>query len=155
MLSAFNNLLQQFIQEMIIEFPYLGELRTIETLVSMMRRVNPRMILVNFLDVAGCYYEKILTEDIGFFEDLNNWKSDPRFAIEANGKEEQMFQKLVVFKTVWEDVSEANKKTIWTYFKQLVVIGAKANTNDLMKERCQDILNLAVRLHQKEKNIKK
>jgi len=151
LLSAFNNLLEQFIQEMIMTFPDLAELRTIQTLVSMMRRVNPRMILSNFLDVAGRYYEKILIEDAAFFEDLDNWKRDPRFAVEAEGEEEQMFQKLVVFKSVWGDLTDTNKNIIWTYFKQLLVIGAKANRNDFMKERCEGILAMAMRIHQNGK----
>lgn len=147
LLSAFNNLLEQFIQEMVMTFPDLNDLRTIQTLVGLMKRANPRMILKNFLDVAGCYYVKILAEDAAFFEDLDNWTKDPRFSTEAEGEEEEMFQKLVVFKCVWGDLSETNKSTIWTYFKQLLIIGAKANNNELMKPRCKDILEMAVRVH--------
>lgn len=128
-------------------FPDLGDLRTIQTTVGLMRRINPRMILINFLDVAGRYYEKILTEDSAFFEDLDNWTKDPRFAVQADGEEDAMFQKLMVFKDVWSDLSENNKTTIWTYFKQLVIIGARANTNELMQPRCKEILDMAVRVH--------
>lgn len=148
LLSAFNNLLDQFISEMVLTFPDLNDLRTIQTLVALMRRANPRMILVNFLDVAGRYYEKILLEDAAFFEDLSNWTKDPRFAVEADGEDEQMFQKLVVFKTVWSDLSETNKAKIWAYFQQLLVIGAKANSNELLKPRCGEILTMAVRINQ-------
>ena len=151
LLSAFNNLLEQFITEMIMTFPDLGDLRTIQTLVGLMRRTNPRMVLENFLDVAGRYYEKILIEDSDFFEDLDNWTKDPRFAEEAEGEEEDLFQKLAVFKSVWYDLSENNKETIWTYFKQLLIIGAKANKNELRKSRCQDILAMAIQVHQSSK----
>ena len=72
---------------------------------------------------------------------------DPRFAIEAEGEDEKMFQKLVVFKSVWGDLTETNRSTIWTYFKQLLIIGAKANKHPDLAPRCEHILARAVELH--------
>jgi hypothetical protein len=143
-LSAFNNLLTQFLGELVDTFPELTDLRTIQTLVGMMRSVNPRMILENFLDVAGRYHEKIFDEQASFFEDLENWKKDPRFQADFAGSaddEQYMFQRLVIFRHVWKDLTESNREHIWTYLKQLLVIGAKASKHH--PELCEAIIAYA------------
>lgn len=143
-LTAFNNLLAQFLSELVQTFPELKDLRTIQTLVSMMRSINPRMILENFLEVAGRYHEKIFDEQASFFEDLENWKKDPYFKTEYatnENDEQEMFQRLVVFRHVWKDLTESNREHIWTYLKQLLVIGAKASKNH--PELCQSIIACA------------
>jgi hypothetical protein len=144
-LSAFQNLLTQFLEELTQTFPELTDLRTILTLVTMMRSMNPRMILENFLEVAGRYHEKIFNEEASFFEDLENWKRDPYFRSEfaqSEIDETDMFQRLVVFRHVWKDLSASNKEHVWTYLKQLLVIGAKASKSN--PELCKKILDCAI-----------
>jgi len=149
LLSAFNNLLEQFIQDMILSFPDLKELKTINTLVTSLRRINPRMVLFKFLRVAGKHHEKIFDEKASFFEDLDNWKKDPDFKEEASGNEDDLFQKLVVFKSIWGDLSQTNKNSIWIYFKQLLIIGAKANNNPMLQQMCDAIIIRAGKLMKK------
>ena len=141
LLSAFNNLLDQFLDELVMTFPELRDLNTIRTVVGMIRRINPRMVLDNFISVAGRYHVKVLAKDSSFFENLENWKSDPYYQQEFAS--EDIFQKLVVFKDVWVDLTEGNKATIWTYFRQLLVIGARANKNTFLAELSDDIITLA------------
>ena len=134
LLSAFNNILDQFLDDLVLTFPELTDLRTIKTLVGMLRRMNARMALDNFLSVGGRYYEKILDRDSTFFENLENWKTDPYFQTQFASGQSEVFQRLGVFKTVWVDLSESNRDKIWTYFRQLLVIGAKANNNPELYE---------------------
>lgn len=144
-LSAFNNLLTQFLEELIQTFPELTDLRTIHTLVGLMKSINPRMVLENFLEVAGRYHEKIFHEEASFFEDLENWKRDPYFQNEfapTDSEQDDMFQRLVVFRHVWSDLTPSNKEHIWTYLKQLLVIGAKASKNH--PELCHQIIECAI-----------
>lgn len=140
-LNAFTNLLIQFLEELVQTFPELTDLRTILTLVQMMKSVNPRMILENFLEVAGRYHEKIFLEESSFFEDLENWKRDPYFQTEF-ADQDDMFQRLVVFRHVWNDLSPSNREHIWTYLKQLLIIGAKASKNN--PDLCRKIIDCAV-----------
>jgi hypothetical protein len=142
-LSGFNNLLDQFLEELVFTFPELKDLRTIQTLVGLLRRMNARLVLDNFLSVAGRYREKILTKDSSFFENLSNWKEDPYFQTEYAQNSEEIFQRLVVFKDVWVDLTESNKSTIWTYFRQLLIIGARANNNPGLAQMAQDVLACA------------
>lgn len=144
LLTAFNNLLEQFLDELVQTFPELTDLRTIKTIATMMRSYNPRMILENFLSVAGRYHVKIFDEESTFFEDLENWKEDPYFRTEyaaTKDDEADMFARLVVFRHVWADLTPANKEHIWTYLKQLLVIGAKASKTH--PELCKQILDTA------------
>ena len=96
LLSGFNNLLDQFLEELVFTFPELKDLRTIQTLVGLLRRMNARLVLDNFLSVAGRYREKILAKDATFFENLSNWKEDPYFQTEYAQNSEEIFQRLVV-----------------------------------------------------------
>jgi hypothetical protein len=143
LLSAFNNILDQFLQDLVLTFPELKDLRTIQTLVAMLRRVNPRMALDNFLSVAGRYHQKILARDSTFFENLDNWKTDPYFQSEFASGQTEVFQRLVVFKDVWVDLTESNRETIWTYFRQLLIIGSKANKNPELVDISKKILDAA------------
>lgn len=149
LISAFNNLLDQFLAELVMTFPELTDLRTIQTLVGMIRTMNARLVLDNFLSVAGRYHEKILLQDSTFFENLDNWQSDPYFQTEFASGQSQVFQKLVVFKDVWVDLTENNKKTIWTYFRQLLVIGARANKNLELTNISSQIIQMANNTQQK------
>ena len=140
LLSGFNNLLDQFLEELVFTFPELKDLRTIQTLVGLLRRMNARLVLDNFISVAGRYREKILAKDSTFFENLSNWKADPYFQTEYAQNSEEIFQRLVVFKDVWVDLTESNRSTIWTYFRQLLIIGARANKNPALAQMANDIL---------------
>lgn len=140
-LSAFMNLLTQFLDELVTTFPELSDLRTIQTLVSMLKPINPRFVLENFIEVAGRYHEKIFYEQSSFFEDLENWKKDPYFQSEF-AEMEDVFQKLVVFKVIWTDLSDSNKENIWTYLQQLLVISAKASKNN--PDLCKKIIDCAI-----------
>lgn len=147
LLTGFNNLLEQFLSELVQTFPELTDLKTIQMLVSIMRSANPRMILENFLGVTGKYHEKIFNEESSFFEDLENWKQDPTFIEEFASTEDEansMFQKLVVFKDVWVDLTPQNKEHIWTYMQQLLVMGAQAS-KQVRPELCRQIIETAVR----------
>lgn len=140
LLSAFNNILDQFLEDLVLTFPELKDLRTIKTLVGMLRRMNARMALENFISVAGRYHEKILARDETFFQNLDNWKSDPYFQSEFASEQTEVFQRLVVFKDVWVDLTESNKESIWTYFRQLLIIGARANNNPQLADITSKIL---------------
>ncbi len=139
-LSAFNNVLKEFLSDMIRTFPDLKDLRTIQTLCEMLQRINPRMALDNFLSVGGRYHVKILHKQSSFFEDLNNWKNDPYFQEEFMSGQQEVFQKLVVFKDIWVGLSETNQQRIWKYFRQLLLFGAMANNNPELMPLCRDII---------------
>ncbi len=143
LLSAFNNLLDQFLAELVMTFPELKDLRTIQTVVKMLRSMNSRIVLDNFINVAGRYHEKILDKESSFFEDLSNWESDPYFQAEFASEQSDVFQKLAAFKDVWVDLTENNRVTIWTYFRQLLVIGSRANTNAQLADTAARILRKA------------
>lgn len=144
-LSAFNNVLKQFLSDMIRTFPEVKDLKTIQTLVEMLQRINPRLALDNFLSVGGRYHVKILNKQASFFEDLENWKNDPYFQSEfmENQSDNAIFQRLCLFKDIWVGLKETTKEKIWKYFRQLLVFGAKANNNPQLDEMCQNIMKVA------------
>ena len=146
LLTAFHNVLQQFLDDLIYIFPELSDLKTMQTLVQLMRSANPRMVQYNFLEVAGRYHENIFKCEEAFFYNLDNWKDDPYFDKhkEQTG-DDMLFQRLVVFKDEWKSLTSTNKNKIWTYLQQLLVLSAKANTHDQLQPISNAVLECAIK----------
>jgi hypothetical protein len=143
-LSAFNNLLDQFLNELTQTFPELTDLNTIRTLCGMLRSINPRMVLDNFLSVAGRYHKQILYRQSEFFENLSNWQSDPYFQSEFASQQQEVFQKLGAFKDIWVDLDDQNKNQIWIYFEKLLLLAAKGNKNPELEQVSQEIISIFI-----------
>ena len=152
LLTAFNNLLEQFLDELVRTFPELTDLATMQTLVGLLRKMNPRKVQENFFAVAGRYHKRIFARDEKFFIDLENWKDDPELQTrmqEEQLNQEELFGKFAVFAGVWGDLSDNNKDHIWTYMTQLLVLGAKSNKSPSLQPLSEMVIQSAKELRRK------
>jgi len=118
-LKAFNTQLVNFIQDLSRQYPKDGEFiiygEAIETLV----KVDTRKCLTNFIQYVYPHKKKIMSEDDGYFMDYNVGDHE-----HSTDEIEKLSEKI---KGIWGDnCSTDTKKTIWKYFKVLVILAEKA-----------------------------
>ena len=117
-LSAFNNVVTQFINDLINTFPEEMEFKKFKTGFSLLSKTNPRKFLTVFNYYIGNYRSKILEKDETFFliTESNNLSG-----VEDNS----ITQLLDKLKTYWETLSLYNKDKIWSYLNTLMVLSNK------------------------------
>ena len=103
--SAFNEMMANFLGEMEKAFPDEKGIRKFETSFDLLRKSNPRKVVEAYMTGVGPYADRIsqhdeslLEEDIGFLKDLN---------MKAN----------------WSKASAATRGAIFQYLQTLYMIG--------------------------------
>ena len=124
LLSAFNNNLNNFITELIKTYPQEHNFIIFKNTILLMQRVNPRKVLLLFIEYINPYKEKLLSRDESFF--LNENYSSILNQTENKDNAWQLIDKLKLY---WKDTSESNKNVIWMYFKQLITLGYMSYNN--------------------------
>tara|TARA_Y100001970_G_C13503204_1_gene494659 strand:- start:128 stop:514 length:387 start_codon:yes stop_codon:yes gene_type:complete len=124
LLSAFNNNLNNFITELIKTYPQEHNFIIFKNTILLMQRVNPRKVLLLFIEYINPYKEKLLSRDESFF--LNENYSSILNQTENKDNAWQLIDKLKLY---WRDTSESNKNVIWMYFKQLITLGYMSYNN--------------------------
>lgn len=117
-LSAFNNVVTQFINDLIITFPEEMEFKKFKTGFSLLSKTNPRKFLTVFNYYIGNYKSQIIEQDESFFLIT---KSDNLSGVEDNSIT-QLLDKLKIY---WKTLSASNKDKIWTYLNTLMVLSDK------------------------------
>jgi len=103
--SAFNEMMGNFIGELRKAFPDEKGIKKFETSFDLLRKSNPRKIVETYMVGMGPYADRVsqqdvtlLDEDIGFLKDMN---------MKAN----------------WENASQATRGAIFQYLQTLYMIG--------------------------------
>jgi hypothetical protein len=103
--SAFNEMMGNFIGELRKAFPDEKGIKKFETSFDLLRKSNPRKIVETYMVGMGPYADRVsqqdvtlLDEDIGFLKDMN---------MKAN----------------WEKASQATRGAIFQYLQTLYMIG--------------------------------
>ena len=118
-LKAFNTQLVNFVRDLIREYPKDGDLilygEGIETLV----KVDSRTCITNFLQYVYPHKKEIMSEDDNYFISYDVSKHE-----HSTGELEKLSVKI---KKIWQNnCSDGTKKTIWKYFKVLLILFEKA-----------------------------
>ena len=116
-LSAFNNTLDKFVHELISSFPAERKFVVFKNAIKLVQKVNPRKVLLLFIEYIDPYKEKLLNRDESFF--LNESYSN---ILEQTDNKENAWKLVDKLKLYWEDTNENNKNVIWDYFKQLITL---------------------------------
>lgn len=150
-LTGFNNVLIRFLEKVMKWYPELGDLRLIYRGVETLKKYNPRMVLDQFLFYVGPYYMEIFNKKEEFFTDLKNLMKDPNIQdamkdptthsnetsqmeqSDASPENVSIFQRIVVFKEVYEKMDNDRKAYVWKMFGALLKVGALASTNESYK----------------------
>lgn len=120
-IKVFNDLLDQFFNYMVDEFPYFkSDIILTKSFIDTLRKSNPRLVVEQFIEYIIQYEHQIKEYDADFFLNFeNNMSLD---------KENLMFG--LKLKTIWLSNSDQNsdksiraKATIFHFLEKLIKIG--------------------------------
>jgi hypothetical protein len=105
-ISGFNDMMQQFLEELVQTFPEEPAMKKYRNAFEMLRDANARACMENFMTSVNPYSKQIMAKDASFF--LNN----PSVFKDFN------------LSTIWtDDLSENTKNAIWQYLQTLYILG--------------------------------
>ena len=105
--SAFTNMLEQFMDELIQTFPEEKKLTKYRASLSLLTAANPRSLVTMFMDSVGPFQAEIMAKDE---------------SVLTSGKIE--FLNSINIDTLWTDeLSPQTKGAIWQYIQTLVILG--------------------------------
>ena len=117
-LSAFTNQMEALGDELSNLFPQDIDLKTATNMIRLLKKTNPRKLLVLFNQFVLGYREKILARDESFFLDHNF----NEFQDKQQNSTESIIKQL---KTHWKEMSPTSKKATWDYFTVLIKLSDK------------------------------
>ena len=110
--SAFTNMLEQFMDELIQTFPEEKSFSKYRSTLAVIKKANPRSLVSLFMDSVGPHQTAIMAKDE---------------SILTSGKIE--FLKAINIEKVWTaEVSDSTKGAIWQYIQTLVILGTTINS---------------------------
>ena len=113
-LSAFNNLVIKFNDDLITTFPEENDFKVYKRAIEFINSNNKKKICTLFKNYMILYRKKILEKDESFF--LNNDYVD----IVKNSQSEGVEKIILKLKNYWNTLSENNKSSIWEYLISLI-----------------------------------
>lgn len=121
-LTAFNNMLVRFFEEIRDTFPEEKDIRVALEYIQNARKINPRLILDLYLEhVAKPLREAVANEDVGAIIVYAREK--------ANGQYNEIMPALSIFDRHWGGLADSNRNAIWKYMKVLIILSDKAQVN--------------------------
>lgn len=117
-LQKFNVTFAEFIEDLVKVIQDDPELRVYEILLRGAFATNPRYVCDAFHKFVVIPYEdEILKKNEDFFlkHDYNNLTEADSNALEV----------ITRIKTYWKDLNDANKETVWKYFRVLVLLNKR------------------------------
>ena len=113
-LSAFNNLVIKFNEDLIYIFPEENDFKVYKRGIMMINSANAKKICNLFKDYMILYRNKIIDKDESFFL-TNNY-----IEIVTYSQSEGVEGIIMKLKGYWTTLSDSNKKTIWDYLNSLI-----------------------------------
>lgn len=129
--SAFNDMLEQFIDELQQTFPEEKVIKKYQASFEIVRKSNPRKCVESFMGAITPHADKITSKDDEFFEN------------------DVDFIKGLSIKKYWnDDLSQTTKDAIWQYLQTLYMLGTTItaipsdtlNMIESMASQCADKL---------------
>jgi len=121
LLSAFNNLVIKFNDDLITTFPEENDFKVYKRGIILLNSANSKKICLLFKDYMVLFRQKIIEKDESFF--LNNNYTEIVNNIQSDGLE-SIIKKL---KNYWNNMSIGNKEKIWEYLNSLIKLSDLIN----------------------------
>lgn len=113
-ISAFNDMLQQFLDELVLTFPDEKSFGKFQSQFKLLRKTAPRSPMNNFMESITPYANSVMQRDETFFKEHTD--SIP-------------FLKKLNITAIWTDeLSDTTKGTIWQYLQTLYILGTTIST---------------------------
>ena len=120
-LGLFNDKLIAFFEDLYATYPEERDIKMALEALQGAKKINPRLILDMFVE----HVSKPLRED-NLSENDVNVISYAKKIISTTYND--ILSALMIFDKHWPDMSEANRKAIWTYLKVLVLLAEKVRS---------------------------
>lgn len=116
--------MEAFCSELIVMFPEDSDLRMASNMIKILKKSNPRKLLVVFNNFTEGYRTKIMSRDESFFvqHDFNDIG-------EQTGYKEYTEAIVGRLKQHWKDMSDQSKDATWRYFEVLFLLSDKLQTS--------------------------
>jgi hypothetical protein len=114
-LTAFNNLIFKFTDDLIETFPEENDFKVYKRALTILKSANAKKMCVIFKSYSHMYKEKILAKDETFF--MLNEYSEIKKANDDENTVEAVINKLKIY---WTGLSLENKDKIWKYLETLI-----------------------------------
>jgi len=106
--SAFNDMMQQFLDELVLTFPEEKSFKKFQNSFQLLRKTNPRSPMNNFMESISPYINSVMKKDEVFFKE--HATTIP-------------FLKKLNLSAIWTDeLSQNTKDTIWQYLQTLYIL---------------------------------
>ena len=120
-LSAFNNLILKFNDDLIVVFPEENDFKVYRRGLEFLISSNAKKVCKLFKIYTFNYRQKILDRDESFF------LKDASYSDVVNTKDEGIVLIINKLKNYWGDLSVENKTKIWEYMNTLITLGDLVN----------------------------
>jgi hypothetical protein len=118
LLSAFNNVIIDFLNDCILVFPEENDFKVYKRMISLLVKVNPKKVLSVFSEYSDLYKDKIINKDEDFF--LEN-----DYDVVKKYNDQEIFNVINKIKQYWKQLDLSNKDKIWDYLNLLIQIKDK------------------------------
>jgi len=112
-LSAFNNLILKFNDDLILVFPEENDFKVYRRSLEWLIKSNAKKLCNLFKIYTFNYRQKILEKDESFFKDAS-------YSDVVNTRDEGIVLIINKLKNYWGDLSVENKTKIWEYMNTLI-----------------------------------
>lgn len=117
-LSAFNNQLVSFFEDMAETYPEEKDIKSAVEALKALKKINPKMIHATFMDaVHKEFKDPILRKDEDYLV--------TRAHEILQSKEYDMAYAFWIFDKHWKTMTEANKNHVWDYCRALIILAEK------------------------------
>ena len=116
-ISAFNNLILKFNQELIETFPEENEFKVYKRSLEWLMKSNVKKVCNLFKVYTINFREKIVQKDESFFLENNNYSQV------VDTQDEGIVLIINKLKKYWGTLSDSNKENIWGYMNTLIKLG--------------------------------
>ena len=109
-ISAWNDMMVQFISELLSTFPEEKSIKKYQTSFDLLRKTNPRKCVEGYMAEVTPVQDKIMSKDESFF-------------LDSNSNTSELIRDLNIAKYWTSDLSQNTKDAIWQYLQTLYILG--------------------------------
>lgn len=113
-LTAFTTQLDNFLFYLSKQFPTNNSIKTYHNSINLIKKINPRQVILFFKQYIYIYKEKIDNEDASFF-------LEKEYNEELKNNNESMLE-VIKFKDLWKNSNDKQKKQVFRYFQLLCLL---------------------------------
>jgi len=109
-ISAWNDMMTQFISELLSTFPEEKSIKKYQTSFDLLRKSNPRKCIEGYMAEVTPVQDKIMSKDESFF-------------LDSNSNTSELIRDLNIAKYWTPELSQNTKDAIWQYLQTLYILG--------------------------------